>query len=168
MIMWKCSKCSKVYYATAKDRLRADGKASGCPHCSSRKQSSRIETNLRTYLSSLGFSQELRSKVGHWNVDLLNPNTKTVIEFDGSYYHSRKGAYAQDRKKSLDLLSQGYTLIRIRERTKRYQLKSLRISKKLDYHEIFWDNNYTSVYPENVDSEVLEEIKTLVLQPNYI
>ena len=168
IIMWKCSKCSKVYYATAKDRLRADGKASGCPHCSSRKQSSRIETNLRTYLSSLGFSQELRSKVGHWNVDLLNPNTKTVIEFDGSYYHSLKGAYAQDRKKSLDLLSQGYTLIRIRERTKRYQLKSLRISKKLDYHEIFWDNNYTSVYPENVDSEVLEEIKTLVLTPNNI
>ena len=103
-------------------------------------------------------SQELRSKVEHWNVDLLNPNTKTVIEFDG---HSLKGAYAQDRKKSLDLLDQGYKVIHVRERTKK-------ISKKLDYHEIFWDNKYTGVYPENVDPEVLEEIKTLVLTPNYI
>ena len=83
---------------------------------------------------------------------------KTVIEFDD---HSLKGAYAQDRKKSLDILDQGYKVICVRERTKK-------ISKKLDYHEIFWDNNYTSVYPENVDSEVLEEIKTLVLTPNNI
>ena len=161
--LWICPEHGE-YKSTCQTRCRAKSK---CPYCSC-KNTSHIETNLRTSLSTYGFSQELRSKVGHWNVDLINLNTNTVLEFDGSYYHSLKGAYARDRKKSLDLLSNGYRVIRIRERTKKYQLKSLRISKKLDYHEIFWDNNYTSVYPENVDSEVLEEIKTLVLQPNYI
>ena len=72
---WICSK-GHVWVTSVQHRTRSK---SGCPLCFASNHTSLIETNLRTSLETLGFSQELRSKVEHWNVDLLNSDTKTVM-----------------------------------------------------------------------------------------
>ena len=107
---------------------------SNCPHCCNLGRS-QAENFLRSSLTALG-SLPTPHKIGHWEVDIFFPERNTIIEYDGAYYHSFPKSLQTDTRKSLDLLSQGYTLIRVRTYSKNYQLPSLQISHS-SYHEIF-------------------------------
>jgi hypothetical protein len=50
-----------------------------------------------------------------WEVDILIPAHRVVVEFDGRYWHARPGSEARDRRKSDAIRAAGYTLIRVRE-----------------------------------------------------
>ena len=104
------------------------------PHCCNLGRS-QAENFLRSSLTALG-SLPTTHKIGHWEVDIFFPERNTIIEYDGAYYHSFPKSLQTDTRKSLDLLSQGYTLIRVRTYSKNYQLPSLQISHP-SYHEIF-------------------------------
>ena len=88
-------------------------------------------------------------------MDVLLGNT--IIEFDGAYFHTLRGAFAQDKRKTLDLLSQGYQVIRIREKCNGYEAKPLKI-KHPNYHEIFWEHS-ESTYPSELPDEILDKIR---------
>ena len=120
----------------------------GCPRCST-NQTSYAEENLRQVLSPYGASQDVLSKVGNWKVDILFPKERVVIEYDGSRWHSFDGKWEADRDKSLDLLSQGYKVIRIRTYFGSYKLDSLDI-KDDNYTEIFYEEPRNSVHSEDL------------------
>ncbi len=130
----------------------------GCPYCLN-SGTSRIEKAMRKKLGAsdkeLKIDNTTESCQPFWKVDCIID--KTIIEFDGAYWHSRKGAYSQDRKKTLNLLDQGYKVIRIRE----LPLKSLRISKSFDYHEILWENTERD-YPRELPEDIIKQVKELL------
>ena len=136
--IWVCPKGHK-YPARVSHRTYMH---SNCPHCCNLGRS-QAENFLRSSLTALG-SLPTTHKIDHWEVDIFFPERNTIIEYDGAYYHSFPKSLQTDTRKSLDLLSQGYTLIRVRTYSKNYQLPSLQISHS-SYHEIS--------IPEPLDSQ---------------
>ena len=110
-----------------------------CPTCATNKTSN-IEQNLCNLLQGVN-----RYKISNWEVDIYFPDSQTVLEYDGSYFHSMENKLSIDTRKSLDLLSLGYKVIRIREISNRFQLQSLEITNP-NYYEIFYENGYHKKY----------------------
>ncbi|RMX21491.1 hypothetical protein DYI20_11715 [Auritidibacter ignavus] len=83
----------------------------GCPECSSRRASN-IEADLRERLTSgpLGLPNAKRKlrlfwrKKTYMEVDFLgqlgNSDTRIVVEYDGEYWHSKKGSFERDADKN--------------------------------------------------------------------
>lgn len=125
-----CSKCGNEWKSSVENRTR-QGK--GCRKCSTTE--SIPENILRSSLVPFG-ALPTAHKLGKWNVDIFFPDSKTVVEYDGSYYHSFEKSYERDRRKSLDLLGMGYRVVRVRTWSKGYELVGLGIID-LSYYEIF-------------------------------
>ena len=153
MAKWVCTKCGQEWKAWVYNRVRTSGTL--CPDCVNLGRS-QAENFLRSSLTALG-SLPTTHKIGPWQVDIYFPDSKTIVEYDGSYYHSFPKSLQTDTRKSLDLLSQGYTLIRVRTYSKNYQLPSLQIVHP-SYHEIFTSEPLDSQPSENL----LEEIKSFL------
>ena len=137
---WVCSKCGQEWESLVYNRVRTSGTM--CPDCVNIGRS-QAENFLRSSLTALG-ALPTTHKLGHWEVDIFFPERNTIIEYDGAYYHSLPKSLQTDTRKTLDLLSQGYTLIRVRTYSKNYQLPSLQIPHP-SYHEIS--------IPEPLDSQ---------------
>ena len=129
---WICSQGHKwerrVDARTGRDKIK-------CPQCNDNWGTSTTEQNLRTSLIPFGV-QPTSHKISNWTVDLYIPSSKTIIEYDGSYFHSFLGAYERDRRKSLELLEEGYRVIRVRTYLGQYKLRSLSILNP-NYFELF-------------------------------
>ena len=149
---WVCSKGHKweahIYSRTGKVRTE-------CPRCSN-NQISRAEDLLRDSLVSSGALPD-QVKLSGWTVDIYFPESKTVVEYDGSYFHSFEGCWERDMRKSLELLEEGYTVIRVRTYSSIYVLESLGI-KDSNYFEVFCKEPKDSVPSE----ELVDEIKTIL------
>ena len=141
---WVCPKGHKNYPATCYNKTRGRG----CPRCRP-NQTSKAEKNLRCALLPYGASQEDITKISNWTVDIYFPEKKTIVEYDGSAWHHKPENYERDRRKSLDLLSQGYRVIRVRTYSKNFILKSLEINNP-SYFEVF--------YQEPRDSKPSEDL----------
>jgi rubrerythrin len=125
-IHWLCRSCSHTW--TAKISSRTGSKRTGCPKCFKGGRS-RIETDLIEALHTRGFTFAHDGRIPNtittsttkrWKVDLLDEATRTVIEYDGAYWHgpqspSRRNMRIVDLEKSADLRAQGWHLIRVRE-----------------------------------------------------
>ena len=136
---WLCSICGYKWKTFLYNRTN---KGSGCPKCCN-NQTSKSEKLLRKALIPFGVLPDPH-RISNWEVDIYLPDSQTIIEYDGSYYHSFSNSFQTDTRKSLDLLSKGYKVIRIRTYSKSYQLPSLNISHS-SYHEIS--------IPEPLDSQ---------------
>ncbi len=55
---------------------------------------------------------KVNARVGNWEVDLLWPDAKLVMEIDGYAYHSTRHSFERDRRKDRDLQALGYTVLR--------------------------------------------------------
>ena len=158
MAKWVCKKghewSTRVY-----QRTRANGAGSNCPICS-KFILSNIEKNIRICL--LGpESEDLIYRIGKWSVDIYFPESRTIIEYDGSRWHHKPENYERDRRKSLDLTSQGYKIIRIREISTGFQLDSLNV-KDPNYHEIFYKNGYHKKYSSEPTEELLISLQAVL------
>ena len=127
-------------------------KGSNCPHCCN-NQTSTAEQLLREALVPYG-AEPSKVKLGKWNVDIYFPDSKTVVEYDGSYFHSNNSSYERDKRKSLELLEMGYKVIRIRTFSKGYTLESLNINLP-NYTEIFTPESKDSISTEELIKEIL-------------
>lgn len=76
---------------------------------------SSIELLVEAELLRLGIVAEHSKPVGQWVVDFLLVDKKTVIECDGSYWHSIPEVAARDLRKDEWLGRNGYQVIRIGE-----------------------------------------------------
>ena len=154
---WICSNCEHNWQANCYTRTGPN--KSGCPHCCNRN--SEPEQILRQSLLPFGASPDSNTKLGKWNVDIYFPEKKTIVEYDGSWWHSKDNKKDIDTRKSLYLLSQGYKVIRIREVNNRFKLLSLNI-KHPSYFEIFYENGLNSTYTKEPTPDLLDKITSLL------
>lgn len=121
--------------------VRVNG--AGCPEC---METGKSQIEVEYYSAALAYWGNAKSGSrihsarfqthSSWTVDVcvdLPSGKRLAIEYDGSYWHRDKADI--DRVKSLDLLADGFILVRIRE----VPLPSLQIAHP-NYHEI-------TVYP---------------------
>ena len=134
-VWWKC-----INGHEWKTRVAARTQGRGCKDCSN-KGTSEQERILFNYFSKNGF-EVLKNKYLPANVsytkrnkieyDLVFPELKTVIEYDGNHWHSKNDSIFKDRERSFNLLRRKWKVIRIRDKN----LESLNI-KNSNYLEIF-------------------------------
>lgn len=108
-ISWKCVKGHRwktsVYHRTVNK--------SSCPHC--RISSSLPEIRIYSELSFIFDDVKHRYKILKQEADIFIEEFKTIIEFDGWFYHKGSTKYKKDLSKQKIFESNGYNVIRFRE-----------------------------------------------------
>ncbi|HZW87238.1 MAG TPA: hypothetical protein VFF41_07250 [Gallionella sp.] len=90
----------------------------GVPRMAKRsKAEERLRHELASLLPEIDLTKRSISIPGEkkQDVDVYAPGLHLVIEFDGNYWHSRKGSEARDRAKTQLMQNAGWTVVRIRE-----------------------------------------------------
>ncbi|MFC3777823.1 zinc-ribbon domain-containing protein [Mycolicibacterium holsaticum] len=113
---WRCS-FGHVWKARIVNRASPNG--SGCPHCRIRgtsQQQIRLAHELEAIGCPVIHNHERipvpgRSPV---NADIVIPDCRVVIEFDGSHYHRGEEAAARDTRQTRALEAAGWQVIRVR------------------------------------------------------
>lgn len=98
----------------------ATSRAAGCPDCT-QWGTSGDEIRLKCELEAAGFpidnsvAPEPYPNGRPVQCDIICPNWKLIIEFDGWYYHQRAGSAERDRRKTQHLKKKGWQVVRVRE-----------------------------------------------------
>jgi hypothetical protein len=110
---WRCSvNPTHEWRASSHNRVRG----SGCPYCiiSPRsKEEILLAFELRHFVPFDIAAHKVRVREKIIDVDMLLEKEKIIVEYDGSHWHREKGDI--DRFKANSLMSQGWTVIRVRE-----------------------------------------------------
>lgn len=114
--------------------IRSITQGSGCRRCMGRI--SKIETSLfdellKDYPNAIQqyrLPDVIYSKGSKITVDIYIPELRLIVEYDGVYWHSTTAAYSKDHNKTLAMLTQQYSVIRIRDYTKYTTLSFLNIN----------------------------------------
>ena len=108
----------------------------GCPKCCLQRTSN-VEAEVFRLLTEQFPDAEQGVQVGRWSIDvLLSRRRRVAIEYDGSYFH--RDYVDRDTRKTLDLLSLGYRVVRIRERSGQNALPFLNVDNP-HYLELTYD-----------------------------
>ena len=92
-------------------------KLQNCPFCTLTPQSKQELTitfeliRIFNDINPRGFKTRLTGKL--WSIDIYIPQLKLGIEFDGSYWHKNKEDL--DKLKTIQLVEEGFDIIRVRE-----------------------------------------------------
>lgn len=110
-VYWKGINCEHKYYRSIKSQIKYDCR---CPKCSIGLIRSMIELKilfeLKYFFPEL---QTLPTKIGNYYPDFFIESIKTIIEYDGSFFHKEK--IKTDIEKYNYYTSIGFTTINIRE-----------------------------------------------------
>ncbi len=79
------------------------------------KRVSKIETQFMDALERTGVAIERQYAIGRYTVDGCHLLSRTVIEFDGDYWHNLPRAKLRDPRRERIIRKAGYQVIRIRE-----------------------------------------------------
>ncbi len=109
-VWWKCS---KNHEWKTQVHNRTEGSKTNCPICA-RTQTSFPEQAVAFYLRQK-YEILQRYRIRGKEVDVFIPQFKIAVEYDGSLWHSDKKQIIQDIQKTKLLVSEGITLIRLRE-----------------------------------------------------
>lgn len=88
LFRWKCKECNNVFFAKF---YNGEFKPARCVRCHPRNYTtSKGEKDLRTYIESLGVTTvaNCKSLISNAEIDIVCPDYKLCIEYDGDYYHS--------------------------------------------------------------------------------
>lgn len=107
-VKWRCS-VNPAHEWEAAVIDRSAGRL--CPLCSTAGTSQVEKTFLRA--AQAIDPEAAPAKIGRWLVDVLVPNAKLVIEYDGEYWH--RGKHDTDVRKTRALIAAGYRVARVRE-----------------------------------------------------
>jgi very-short-patch-repair endonuclease len=109
---FKCATCGTINHKT----LQAFERGSSCDVCFP-NTSSKAELEIVEFVESLGVEvvRNDRKLIGPRELDILVPEARLAIEYDGIYWHSDATDHPRDlhREKSLACLREGYDLFRI-------------------------------------------------------
>ena len=112
-VWWRCRNCGRRWQATIANRTGHN--KTGCPHCGSDRKVSLIETALAFYCKRV-FPDTIRSYRPEWldrrELDIVIPNLRLAIEYDGVLYHTDP---ERDAWKSKRCDENGYDLLHVRE-----------------------------------------------------
>jgi very-short-patch-repair endonuclease len=74
---------------------------------------SEAERRLRKLIRAAGLPRPVsNTRVAGWEVDVLWPEHKLVVEVDGFAFHGSRHAFERDRRKDADLVAAGYRVVR--------------------------------------------------------
>ena len=131
-VHWKCSTCDHSWTSKIKNRTKKN--ANSCPECI--KKFNQTEDSFRSEierLTGLDFMNEriplARKRSNYAQVDMINHALKLIIEYDGSYWHSKKAD--MDTHTTESMIQAGYRVIRIREQSHNYSLPFLHVDEAL-------------------------------------
>ncbi len=94
--MWKCCKCGNIFEQAIILNSHIDKKAKLVPRCLNcypiNYSTSNIEHEIANFIQSLGFQikQHDRTLITPLELDIVIPEKKIAIEFNGDYWHSTK------------------------------------------------------------------------------
>jgi len=74
-----------------------------------------IEAAIRVELDRMGVRYEAQRRLGPWTVDFLLPAARTVLEADGTYWHTRPDVAAKDARKDIWMAAHGYEIVHLPE-----------------------------------------------------
>lgn len=111
-----CGKPFETHQCLAEQKKFCSRECNGA--ASTAKQGGRrssLEVKVEAELKRLGVPHEPQCRVGVFNVDFLLPDTNTVLECDGDYWHALPKVAERDRRKDAWLQAQGFTVVRLTE-----------------------------------------------------
>lgn len=76
---------------------------------------SSIEEAVAVELDRRGVAYERQRRIGRWLCDFYLPDSNTVVECDGTYWHSRPEVVERDARKTAYLTGRGFRLVRLPE-----------------------------------------------------
>lgn len=112
-VWWKC-RYGHEWQAIVISR----NNGSGCPVCNQRNKTSFPEQCIYYYLKKLfpdSLNRDMKALQGKMELDIFIPSIMTGIEYDGSYWHTKKNLKREEKKYEL-CKSNNIRLIRIREK----------------------------------------------------
>ena len=107
---WLCPRCSNEWESAPHTRIGG----TGCPKCSSERQTSFPEQAILFYLNKVT-KAESRTKLAGAELDIYLPELNVGIEYDGILYHSSNHAKAKEERKNKHFEALGVRLIRVKE-----------------------------------------------------
>lgn len=113
VVGWRCQAHGHTWTAAICNRT---GNQTGCPTCP--KSVSKPEARLVELLSLVTDVQgdpRVMTAERTWHCDAVLPKKKTVIEYDGWYWHRGPAKHRRDRFKTKSLQDAGWKVIRVRE-----------------------------------------------------
>src|ERR1035437_10255778 len=115
-VWWQCSKNEKhQWFAAINSRTY---QKTGCPECRLQRTSKReirIACELYTLFELPPKISKKNPKIEKWECDIVLPHPKLVIEYDGWRWHSFAYSYSRDTRKTKELQTAGWSVLRIRE-----------------------------------------------------
>jgi hypothetical protein len=109
---WRCATCQHEWLAACYSRTVH---MTGCPNCVLTGRSVielEVAAELAAFLPVDLDRHVVRGASRAWNVDIVVPDERLLVEYDGEYWHRDKESF--DRLKTADLRSAGWSVIRIR------------------------------------------------------
>lgn len=136
-VFWKCKNCGKSWICEIRSRTK---NKTGCPNCSSSKQTSFPEQAIYYYIRKI-YSSALNRYIlpNKYTLDIFIPELKIGIEYDGIAWHSSKIAINRENIKNKFCIDNGIKLIRIKEtdnKTNEIEIKDNIISYYRDKDDI--------------------------------
>ena len=107
---WVCSRCGHKWKVAPHTRLTG----TGCPKCSSERQTSFPEQAILFYFSKIT-DVENRYVLDGFELDIYLPLLNAGIEYDGILYHSSDKAKTKEERKNKHFKSTGLRVIRVKE-----------------------------------------------------
>ena len=74
-----------------------------------------MEMRFVEVLRGAGLEFDTQARVGRFVIDVLFPQYRLAVEFDGDYWHSLPAIVAKDKRKNAVLQDEGYDVLHVRE-----------------------------------------------------
>lgn len=110
---WQC-KYGHVFHTSPSERV---SRHAGCPTCRMSLRTSFTEQAIAFYLSKV-VKVDQHFKQGGFNFDIFIEPFKTVVEYDGMFWHAKADTAKRDTRKDKYCKKQGWRIIRVKEAEK--------------------------------------------------
>lgn len=145
-VFWKCSKCGHSWSTTIINRT---SKGTGCPNCSTSKQTSFPEQAVFYYVSKIFDKVINHYKIrNNYTIDIYISEICLGIEYNGFAWHNSPKAIKRDIEKKSTCLDSGIKLICINE---------------TDKMDVFSFDNSTITYFRDKNDHNLQKVIRLII-----
>lgn len=117
VVTWRCPNCLYTWQQSVNQRSQISDPL-GCEKCNPRRRSKRevrLESEMRWVFphENVGDSRLVRVARKQFECDIVLPDIRVIIEYDGRYWHAERTHF--DTQKTAALVKAGWTVIRVRE-----------------------------------------------------
>jgi DNA-directed RNA polymerase subunit RPC12/RpoP len=130
---WQC-KYGHVFQTSPSERVK---RHAGCPTCRTSLRTSFTEQAIAFYLSKV-VEVNQHFKQGGFNFDIFIDPFKTVVEYDGMFWHAKADTANRDARKDKYCKKRGWRIIRVKESEKINRVDGNRIYAQRRNTDYVW------------------------------